>query len=600
MKLSRARALCCAAGLVAVAVGATGCVNVPTGGRVVAGQSAERAEPLDDPYVRLIPVPPGRDWLPEQIVKGFLVASASFDGGHAVARMYLGPNVAWEPGPRPEVAVYDGVLDVVPVGGADEAAARWQVTGTQVGTIGADGQYEARSDRVDKTFQLAKDEAGRWRITGLPHDLRNGLLLGLRDVERAFRTLNLYFFTPDRTVMVPNPIFLPLVNRRDLPSQLVRAALAGPTRWLGEAVWSEFPRGTRLLGDKVDVTDGVATVNLSKEAAKGSLSGMSAQLMWTLRQLPEVAGLRLQVDGETVSPPGKGATQTPNDWRNNDADLTPPQSSLLAYLRDADGRFQRLQSDIVSNVDVTRGAPIYHPAISLDERSVAGLTESGDTVLVGDIGGAAPRPVLRAAPGGRFTTPTWDRSGTFWVVENDGRGNSRLWLGEPGKAPVEAPLWELDGHTVTALRVARDGVRVAAIADMDGSRQIQMGRIIRVHGVRTATSFLPISSEIVDATDLAWRNANELAVLGSTQRDTQLAPYLIPVSGGAIRKFGTGGGEMTSITAMPRAPVLVGMKVRDEKTNEFENRICRQQDEGDPLSGWTFCTPKGHDPAYPG
>jgi hypothetical protein len=214
--------------------------------------------------------------------------------------------------------------------------------------------------------------------------------------------------------------------------------------------------------------------------------------------------------------------------------------------------------------------------------------------------------VLRAAPGGRFTTPSWERSGTFWVVENDAGGNSRLWLKEPGKNPVEAPLWELAGRTVTELRVARDGVRVAAIADMNGHRQIQMGRIIRIHGVRSATSFLPISSEIVDAKDLAWHNANELAVLGSTQRDTQVAPYLIPVSGGAIRKMGTGSGEMTSITAMPRAPILVGMKVRDEKTNKIEHRICRQQDENDPLSAWTGCAPKGHEgqeshePAYPG
>jgi hypothetical protein len=591
------------AALVAVTVCAAGCVNVPTGGPVSAGQPAERAAPLDDPYVRLIPVPPGRDWLPQQIVQGFLTASASFDDGHAVAKMYLAPNVDWEPGPQPEVTVYDGSLTFAPVGAdADEDISRWQVTGTQLGTIRADGQYEARSGRVDQTFQLTRAAAGRWRITGLPHGLRNGMLLGQRDVERAFRTLNLYFFAPDRTVLVPNPIFLPLVNRRDLPSQLVRAELAGPTNWLGEAVRSEFPRGTRLLGDEIDVTEGIATVNLSKEAAKGSLSGMSAQLMWALRQLPEVAGMRLQIDGNTVSPPGKGATQTAQDWRNNDADLRPAQSQQLAYLRAGNGRFQQLRGDIVTNVEATTGVPLLHqPAISLDGGSVAGLNASRDAVLAGQIGGAAPQTVLRATPGGHFTKPTWDRTGTFWVVENNGRGNSRLWLKEFGKEPVQASLWGLNGHTVTALRIARDGVRVAAIADMDRRRQIQIGRIIRIPGgTRSASSFLPISSEIVDAKDLAWRNANELAVLGATQREAQVAPYLIPVSGGAIRKFGTGGGDMTSITALPRAPVLVGMKVKDENTNKVEARICRQQDESDPLSGWTFCKHKGHEPAYPG
>lgn len=579
----------------AVAMAATGCVNVPTGGRVASGQPAERAAPLDDPYVRLIPVPPGRDWLPEQIVHGFLIASASFDDGHAVAKMYLAPQVAWEPGPRPDVTVYDdGSLNLmqVSVGGADDATFRMQARATQLGTIRADGQYEASSGEVDQTFRLAKNANGQWRIAELPPGMRTGMLLGLRDVERAFRTLNLYFFVPNGTVLVPNPIFLPLVNRRDLPSQLVRAALAGPTNWLGAAVRSEFPPGTRLLGDSIDIVDGIATVNLSREAAKGNLPGMSAQLMWTLRQLPEVAGMRLQINGETVSLPGKGATQTPHDWRNTDADLTPGQSPQLAYLRDDRGRFQQLSGDTVTDVKRTGGVAIYHPAISLDERSVAGLTESGDTVLLGDIGGSAPRAVLRAAAGAWFTAPTWDRTGTFWVVENDGNGHSRLWLKEPGADPVEASLWELSGQVITALRVARDGVRVAAIAEMNGRAQIQMGRIIRKPGSRSASSFLPISSEIVDAKDMAWRNANELAVLGLKLGESQVGPYLVPVSGGTISKLGLVGGDMTSITALPRAPVLVGMKGRDEK-------ICRQQDESDPFSGWT-CLPKGHEPAYPG
>jgi hypothetical protein len=310
--------------------------------------------------------------------------------------------------------------------------------------------------------------------------------------------------------------------------------------------------------------------------------------------------MRLQIDGETVSPPGKGATQTPHDWRNTDADLTSAHSQQVAYLRDGNGRFQQLRNDVVSNVDASGGVPIYHPAISLDERSVAGLNEAGDTVLLGDIGGSAPRAVLHAAAGGRFTAPTWDRTGTLWVVENDGKGNSRLWLKESGKEPVEASRWGLEGNRVTALRVARDGVRVAAIAEMNGHAQIQIGRILQVAGgTRGATSFLPISSEIVDANGLTWRDANELAVLGRTEREAQVVPYLVPVSGGAIRKFGTGGGDMTSITALPGAPILVGMKIKNDKTNKLEDKICRQQDESDPLSGWT-CPPKGYEPAYPG
>ena len=587
--------------LVATGAVLAGCVNVPTGGRVASGRAAERAGPVDDPYVRLIPVPPGKDWLPTQIVQGFLTVSAAFDDGHAVAKMYLAPKVDWEPDPRPGVTVYEGSLKIgTPAAtGSDAAGARIPVSGRQLGTIGQDGQYQAISGKVDETFQLGKDASGQWRITGLPAALHTGMLLGQRDVDRAFRTLNLYFFVPDGTVLVPNPIFLPLINRRELPSQLVRAVLSGPTSWLGRAVRTEFPPGTTLLGDRVDVTDGVATVNLSRQAAHGSLSGMSAQLMWTLRQLPEVTRMRLEIDGETVSPPGVNATQQPHDWRNNDADVMTPDRYQPVYLRDEDGQLQELTiGNRIEPIGRTGAFRLYRPAASLDNRSVAGLNRSHDAVLAGDIGGAAPRQVL-AAPDrrGSFIKPSWDRLGALWMVENHGHG-SRLWVREQRGAPLEISAWELRGWTVKALRVARDGVRVAAIVDMDGHEQLQVGRVVRgPSGVLSVSHFLPVSSETLDAKDLAWRNANELVVLGSTPRQSQLMPYQVSVSGGQIRPVGTPGTDMISITALPRSPLLVGMRV--EEKGKSVAKICRQRDENDPLSEWN-CYAPGYDPIYPG
>ena len=576
--------------------GVAGCVNVPTGGRVGSGQAAERAGPVDDPYVRLIPVPPGKDWLPNEIVQGFLTASASFDDEHAVAKMYLAPRVSWEPDPKPSVTVYEGALNIgSPTAGGQGGGVKIQVTGRRLGTIGRDGQYQAIAGKVDESFELGKDAHGQWRITRLPDGLQAGLLLGQRDVDRAFRTLNLYFFVPDGTVLVPNPIFLPLINRRELPSQLVRAVLSGPTSWLREAVRTEFPPGTQLLDDRVDVTEGVATVNLSKQAAGGSLSGMSAQLMWTLRQLPEVTRMRLEIDGEPVNPPGVGATQMPHDWRINDADLT---RRPAIYLSAADGQLQTLNGDRVDPVGQPGAFRLFEPAVSLDQEYVAGLTEARDTVLAGDIGGSPPGRVLRApAPGGRFISPSWDRLGTLWMVENR-RGGSRLWVREQGKAPTEIHKWELRGRSVKALRIARDGVRVAAIVETGGHEQIQMGRIVRgPGGVAGVSNFLPISSELLNAKDLAWRNADELAVLGSTQRQPQMVPYQVPVSGGQIRPVGTGGGDMISITALPHSPLLVGMRTEDR--GKSVARICSQRDENDPISEWN-CFASGHDPSYPG
>jgi hypothetical protein len=105
--------------------------------------------------------------------------------------------------------------------------------------------------------------------------------------------------------------------------------------------------------------------------------------------------------------------------------------------------------------------------------------------------------------------------------------------------------------------------------------------------------FLFLGSEIVNAKDLAWRNADELVVLGSTQRQPNVVPYQVPVSGGPLRVIGSGGTDMTSITALPGSPVLVGMRA------ENADKICRQHDENDPISEWD-CFAKGQAPAYPG
>ena len=78
---------CATVAALAAAVAAAGCSTVPTSGpvqQVGAGQvgiSQENPQPL--------PVPPGPGWKPTQIVSGFLAASASFAGNHAVAREYL-------------------------------------------------------------------------------------------------------------------------------------------------------------------------------------------------------------------------------------------------------------------------------------------------------------------------------------------------------------------------------------------------------------------------------------------------------------------------------------------------------------------------------
>ncbi|REE98462.1 LpqB family beta-propeller domain-containing protein [Thermomonospora umbrina] len=578
-------------GVVALACLA-GCASVPSGGRVVSGRSAERAEPIAEPYVRLVPVRPRHNWTPDDIVKGFLTAAAGFNNDHEVAREYLTPtaNASWRPGPRPEVIVTESAPSLSQQNGGTLV----QVAATRLGHIASDGQYTAQSGTTYVTsFGLVRDANAQWRINRVPTELQRGLLLSGSDVDRAFRVLNLYFFEPDGNVLVPNGISLPLVNRQELPRQLVQALLAGPTTWLKPAVRSFFPAGTRLRG--ISISEGIATVDLSSEAHLGGEERMAAQLTWTLQRLPEVRQVKMQIDGDTIDPGGLGQIQSAEEWERFNSDTSRGRTEEIAYLRGADGRpHQLLDNDAIATG--TKGDDhLYRPALSSD-RLIAGLDSAGDTVLSGDLLGGVPvRPVLEAQhPDGRLTPPSWDHRGALWTVESF-RTGSTLWVRPEGRQPIRVARWELSGHEVLALRVARDGVRVAVIVKIGGSRQLRLGRIVRsAGGVIEVGRFLPISSELVDAVDLAWSDSSALAVLGRTKATaTQVTPYSVPVSGGSITPIGSGIlGEAKSITAAPNSRIIIGAE------NNGKNSICRQSN----LREWRFgewnCDPLGSDPTY--
>src|SRR5215471_14311463 len=78
----------------------SGCATLPTRGQALPVKEAQAGLGQGTDYPQLIPATPGKGWSPEQIVAGFLAASASFPQDHAFARLYLTPKSArtWNPG----------------------------------------------------------------------------------------------------------------------------------------------------------------------------------------------------------------------------------------------------------------------------------------------------------------------------------------------------------------------------------------------------------------------------------------------------------------------------------------------------------------------
>jgi hypothetical protein len=568
-----------------------GCATMPASGRVAVRDDRNQHQPFDDPYLRILPVKPQNGWTPDQVVSGFLTAMASFDDDHAALKDYLAPGVKWKPGLRPKVTVLDGVQTPTGTVKDGDTTTVIQVAGKKLGTILESGQYTAEDEKTYKTsFSLKLVAPGKWRIAEVP----DGLLLKQSDVERAFRTINLYFFAPDETVLVPDSVFLPLVNREDLPSQLVNSLLKGATLWLRPAVRTYFPVGTKLEDSQVKVENEIATVNLSKEAAGGSIKQMSAQLMWTLKQLTDIKGLRLEIDGKVQKPNGEDI-QKEIDWQTFDSDMSGPGTSMPPYML-KDGRLTRI-SDPQPEPSFST-TPLLHPALSLDGMEAAGVSPDKRQLIVGKLDGTRPRTVLSVPKGSEILRPSWDRAGSLWIVVNRPLG-SELYLRKRGQdQPVKMTWNTLGGNKLQAIRVARDGVRVAVLVKVGDKSEIQISRMDPNSPQEPLSIFRTVNASLEGLTDLAWLNADTLAVLGSVDDPDTVGPWEVPISGGSPVQIGSTGinGLPKTISTNGAMPILLGI----ESPKEPGAQVCSQKinEEDSRFSSWECKA--GSAPTYPG
>jgi germination protein M len=112
-------------------------------------------------------------------------------------------------------------------------------------------------------------------------------------------TVNVYFARDEKVAAAGRVI----LKTQSVGAAAMRALLEGPAAAEHAAGMSTtIPEGTTLLG--LDIKNGTATVDLSKEYASGggSLSMMMrlAQVVFTLTQFPSVTGVNFMLDGKPI------------------------------------------------------------------------------------------------------------------------------------------------------------------------------------------------------------------------------------------------------------------------------------------------------------
>jgi hypothetical protein len=545
----------------------TGCASIPdTSPPQVIPQSVPAAAPADGGDLRYDEIVPRPGEAPRDIVGDFLRAGGSIERAHTRARAYLTPAASknWKDTAGALIIENSPYLDV------REGGSAVQLNAQQHARLKDDGSYAPADAPYRYPFRLKKVD-GEWRIDNPPP----GLLIESSTFETAYRPYQVYFLNSAKTQVVPDVRWYaaPLDS---LPTLLVTALERGPSKWLEDSVVSDLA-GITLQTNIVQEPDRVKVylTNLGEQADTLTAGGF-AQLVWTLSPLG-VGGVEVYADGALIKPPDgpDRALQQRADWLRFEPDGLSVSASGY-FIRDG-------------AVWTTKNAPLPGPAgrsafravsvaASLDERSVAVVRRSGR----GQVLSVGPPGSLRSTiSGSTLSQPSWgSETHQVWTVRN---GRDVMLVTLDGHATrVDVPQQQkID--TIRALRLSRDGARVAVVAGSPGREQLWIGVVVRDNGSTQIQGLRPLDLGDVPVSDVSWSNAvTVIALLRSGEQDSNL--YSIDIDGGspAVLVPATGlPGPPTAIAAGPTlltiaAETLWRTPVASESWTKVEDRSGRE------------------------
>ncbi|WP_249522078.1 MULTISPECIES: LpqB family beta-propeller domain-containing protein [Microbacterium] len=501
MSTRASRRLLRAAAVAVVALLLPACAGLPTSGDVAVG--LELGESPDDVDVLPVASGPIAGAGPEEIVEGFLEAGITTSDNWATAREFLAPSLqrSWRPSAGVSIdagaearTLTSNVADDQ-VEDADEAEV--QVLLELVASVDDSGAYSGAPGDSSIPFALARGEDGEWRITQAP----DGVVIDEARFPNVFEGYSLQWFDAGWSRLVPDIRWFP---RRQSPATTVTQALVAgtPAEWLDPAVQTAFPADVQLAQDAVLITAQVAEVSLTRPAAgldRTTLARMRTQLQATLRAAGvNVTQVRFSVDGRALD---AGVVEL--------ADSTPEPGTLVLK----DGVFGRIVGDEIASIPAISpqiqsvSQPIEAIDVAADDASAALQLDDGHVYLVGK----SSRDELDARPG--LVQPSLDPYGYVWSVPA-GAPQAVQAVGPDVVAHKVAGAWP-SASSISDLRVAADGARVAAVIVVGGQRWLAVASVVRDgSGVPTDLGEMRPLLQLTEAsTGLAWLGPDRLAVL---------------------------------------------------------------------------------------
>ena len=509
------------AAVIALAVvgAASGCVGIPGDGPVNQGLSLSAGS--GGANFDFNPEGPEIGASKETILKGFVAAFTSATGGYAVAKKFLASSFKDKWDPRASVQVRTGQPRLAPV---NDTTILYSFN--TIATVDALGAYTESSQPSTLQFGFVK-EAGQWRINAAPA----GIVLSDQTFQRIFTQQTLYFLDSNNEHLVPDLRWFP---RGTAATGVATSLLAGPPTWLKGAAFSRFPEGTQLsdAGSIVTPEDGVATIDLSKEALAASPRErqlMKVQLSESLRSVGNISSVRISVEGTPLQSDDLGPSGPQADTKVDAQALVLRKGEFGFY---SNGQVAALSLSRAVVALKTRAA-----TLSSDGASIAVLGTGGVSLLRKGVAQTAPIDARDD-----LVPPSLDENGYVWSVPSN-QPNAITAFDPAGVAHAVKAALPGDSQ-IQSLEVSRDGARVVILLSTPTGPRLIVSAILRDPDKQAPLSLkapivdLPLGDGV--AVDATWVDQLTVATLVSTGEGSSVEAFTI-------------GGQRQSLDSLPSA-----------------------------------------------
>ena len=377
--------------------------------------------------------------------------------------------------------MYD--TDTAPsVSSGSENASEVDVTVSVLGVASIDASgvlTRVAASTVSRTFTLLRED-GQWRI----NSPENMVLMSRAAFTASFSLANLYFPTNEGGDLVADPRWYP---SRRLASHLLAGLVEGPRQSLESVTLNAIPAGTTVPSQGLDVTDGVARVELNAvmPGGEGARTSLAWELVRTLTQVADVSQVHVSLSGEVL---------------DMQAVPAPPNYSLDTLVGAGSGGVGLVSSSAVTELNLVSDAS--NPTVSPVDSSL--VAWSGSDGVYAQRGGTA----VAFLPGRVPLGPSVDRVG--WVWGSATASSVSVGGGVDGAFSVSVES-ESDGQ-IHAVRISPDGTRALVLRGSDATAWV--GVVEREASGRPVAirSLEQIPVEHGSVVDVSWTTSTGLVL----------------------------------------------------------------------------------------